>query len=125
MNLFSRKKHDKLYPESLWTVKVIENEIVGSDDNGTVQKIPLETLTKIEIETNDSGPFMTDVYWMVTGTDLVLKIPQGATGEAELLTFFQTLPGFRNEAVIDAMGCTDNKVFTAWEKPSAGSGLIG
>jgi hypothetical protein len=43
-------------------------------------------------------------------------IPQAAPGASQLLERLQQLPGFNNQAVIDSMGCTDNKQFLCWER---------
>jgi hypothetical protein len=44
-------------------------------------------------------------------------IPQGATGDAELLARLQRLDGFDNLAVIEAMASTDNWRFVCWTAP--------
>ncbi|MDB6074411.1 MAG: hypothetical protein JWO89_2051, partial [Verrucomicrobiaceae bacterium] len=46
-------------------------------------------------------------------------IPQGATGDGELLELLQTLPGFDSMALIDAMGSTECRQFLVWKKPTA------
>ncbi len=46
------------------------------------------------------------------------EIPQGATGADQLLAAFQGLPGFNNEAVIEAMACTGNREFELWRSQS-------
>lgn len=75
-------------------------------------------IQKIEIITTDDGPLAPDVFWLLHGTHSGCVIPQGATGESELLEWLQALPGFDNGALIEAMGSTSNAVSF-----SAGSSL--
>jgi hypothetical protein len=37
-------------------------------------------------------------------------------GAEPLLAALQQRPGFRNDAVIEAMGCTENRDFFCWER---------
>mgnify|MGYP001544696844 CR=1 FL=1 len=62
------------------------------------------------------GPFDDDVFFVIETADKNFVIPQAAPGASQLLERFQQLPGFDNEAVIDSMGCTDNKEFVCWER---------
>ena len=57
-----------------------------------------------------------DVFWVLHGLNRGCAIPQGATGEKELLERLQKLPNFDNGAVIEAMGCTSDRRFLCWEK---------
>ncbi len=71
------------------------------------------------IETTDEGPFVPDVFWLLLTKDMSSGciIPQGAAGENKLLEAMQKrLSGFNNEALIEAMGSTDNGRFLIWER---------
>lgn len=78
--------------------------------------IEWDELQAIFIQTNDQGPFTTDVYWILQGKTGLLRIPQGAKGEQELLSQVQQLPNFNNEAVIQAMSSSTNSFFVCWRK---------
>ena len=52
-NLFSKKKNSKLYPESLWTVKVSDDKIIGTDYSGVVYARPLDPLPDQQPENNE------------------------------------------------------------------------
>ena len=75
-----------------------------------------DDLQRVEIVTTDHGPFAPDVFWVLHGLKAGCVIPQGATGEKELLERLQALPGFRYEAVIEAMSSTENRRFLCWER---------
>ena len=78
--------------------------------------VNMNEVRRILMRTTDQGPFDDDVFFIVEVTGKTFVIPQAAPGASEMLEHFQQLPGFNNEAVIDSMGCTDNKEFLCWER---------
>lgn len=67
-------------------------------------------------ETTDECPFVDDVWWVLVGSNGSYKVPQGASGEGELFAQLQTLPGFNNETVIEAMISVENQQFLCWQR---------
>lgn len=61
---------------------------------------------------------------MLEGDHGSLAVPQGATGDGELLWRLQELPGFDNAAFIDAMTCTDDRVFRCWTRPAPAAPVL-
>jgi hypothetical protein len=106
----------QLLPESRYNVQVSESGVSCTDPDGAIESVAWSNLQQVEIVTTDHGPFLPDVFWVLHGLDTVCVVPQGATGDRELMERLQQLPGFRNEAVIDAMSSTDNRRFLCWEK---------
>lgn len=100
----------KLMPESSYVVRIHSEEIVCHRPDGSQEQVMWHDLQKVEIITTDDGPFAPDVFWLLHGTDNGCAIPQGATGDGELLEKLQALPGFDNGALINAMGSTSNTV---------------
>ena len=86
---------------------------------GTAEQVSWDELTAVEILTTDAGPFVCDVFFVLHGNDRGCVVPQEAEGCNELLERLQKLPGFNNQAVIDAMCCTSNARFPAWQKENA------
>lgn len=107
---------DLLMPESKFIVSINNEGISCQRPDGAVESVLWADLRAVLIETNDEGPFACDVMWVLVGKTGGCVIPQGATGEQELLARLQELPGFRNEAVIQAMGCADNARFLCWRR---------
>jgi hypothetical protein len=110
------RERPQLMPESLCIVRVFESGVECTAPNGDVESVEWKNLQKIEIVTTDQGPFRPDVFWVLHGSQAGCVVPQGADGEKELLDRLQKLPGFRNEAVIEAMSSTENRRFLCWEK---------
>lgn len=113
-----RKKSRPLRPESKWIVAIDGDRISVQDDVGEVKCIRKDRLTGIAIETNDSGPWGADVWWLLFGEDnqIACRFPQGATGEDPVVEFIVTLPSFDLDEMIKAMACTDNAVFSVWRR---------
>jgi len=106
-----------LYPECLFIVKITGAEIVSTRPDGTIERVNVDELKEIAIETNDSGPAGADVWWILLGSNPETKCayPGGATGEQKMQEWMQGLRGFDNEAVISAMQCTSNARFICWQ----------
>jgi len=86
---------------------------------GTTEEVSWDELAAVEILSTDAGPFVCDVFFVLHGNERGCGIPQEAEGCKELLERLQKLPGFNNQAVIDAMCCASNARFPAWQKESA------
>lgn len=94
-----------------------ETGVFARFPTGESQAIAWVAVAVVAIETNDSGPGGADVWWLLEGEEGRVAYPQGATGDEEMLGELpQRFPGFSLEAVIRAMGCTDNARFVCWER---------
>lgn len=83
--------------------------------DGTIEEIAWETLERVSILTTDGGPFLEDVFFLLEGPEGTgCAVPQLHAPEG-FLDRLQRLPGFDHEAVIRAMGSTDNDRFVCWE----------
>jgi hypothetical protein len=103
-------------PEARFVVTVDADRIACRRPSGDVESVDWDDLEFVIIETNDTGPWGADVWWMLGGRGGKggCAIPQGATGEKQLLEALQRLPGFNNQGLIDAMACTENRRFLCW-----------
>ncbi|MEM7776356.1 MAG: hypothetical protein AAF732_12175 [Pseudomonadota bacterium] len=87
--------------------------------NGKIQQMRWDDLGRVLVETTDGGPAVCDVFWVLLPNDYPdragVVIPSDTTGMSDLLDALQSrLSGFDNEAVIKAMGSTDNQTFEIW-----------
>ena len=126
--MFSRifswwKKRQKTRREAL----IFERRIHVSADftgvsvrfpTGEQQAIGWDEVRCVAIETNDSGPWGADVWWLLEDSQSQVAYPQGATGDEEMLEQFPLrFAGFSHEVVIRAMRCMEDARFVCWEKP--------
>lgn len=111
----------RLQPESQFIVTCDAQRIVCQRPTGESESVAWDDLQAVIIETNDSGPWGVDVWWLLVGRDgsSGCAIPQGASGDAALLSALQELAGFDNTQFIAAMSCTENRRFLCWRRPSA------
>lgn len=98
------------------SIEVRGGEIHFRRINGEAATLPWDGLTRVSIRTTDQGPFTDDVFFVLESAGTTIEIFQDAPGCDTLLTELQTLPGFDNNAVIEAMGCTDNQTFLCWKR---------
>ena len=104
--------------EADYIVSVDGDGISVTDPKGEQKTLALAELNGVMIETNDSGPFGADVWWLLFGADdrIAVAFPQGAAGEQAAIDWLVGLPGFDHEAMIMAMGSTANAVFPVWRR---------
>lgn len=117
-----KHKETRLVPESLYVVELTERGVLCRDPQANVEKVDWDDLTKVEIVTNDHGPFLPDCFWVLHGTQSGCVVPWGATGEKELIARLQSLAGFDNGAVIRAAPSTSWNRFLCWEKTAQAVG---
>lgn len=96
-----------------------DEKIVRTRSNGETESVRWDELQSVEIITTAGGPWSEDVFWILKGRDSGCAIPQGVQGFAELLKRLQALPGFRDDAAIEAMGSTANGSFLCWTRKDA------
>ncbi len=110
-----------LQPEARFSVVVTDTEIINHRPEGKIERVAFADLLAVIIETNDSGPLGTDVWWILVGRSAGsgCVFPGGATGEKQAVEALQRLPGFDNEEFIKAMTCVENARFVLWRAPQA------
>ena len=106
----------RLLPESLYVVRLSDAGVTCNHPDGDAESVEWDDLQRVEIVTTDRGPRLPDVFWVLHGSEAGCVVPQGATGKDELLGRLQRLPGFRNEAVIEAGPSAGNRRFLCWER---------
>ena len=106
----------RLQPESRWVAVLADDRISVTDQQGETRGLDKSDMTGVVIETNDSGPWGADFWWLIYGADdrLACAFPQGATGEREAIDWLLSLPGFDHEAMIQASCSTANATFPVW-----------
>ena len=105
-----------LEPESRFIVRISDTEVACERPDGKTERVGWDDLQRVEILTTSDGPMLPDVFWILHGTDRGCAIPQGARGERALLERLQSLPGFDNGQVIEAMGCCSDRRFLCWQR---------
>jgi hypothetical protein len=105
-------------PEERFVVEVTgADEIVCRAPRRGEQRIRMEDVAAVYVETNDSGPCGADVWWLIEDKagDTKVAFPQMATGEQAVLERLRLLPGFE----VRGMNSTANTRFMCWPAPDA------
>jgi hypothetical protein len=84
-SLLNEYRQTKLIPESLFIVEVSDAGVSCSRPDQKVESVTWDDLQCVEIVNTDEGPFFPDVFWVLHGSESGCVIPQGATGEEQLL----------------------------------------
>ena len=108
----------RLDPECRFVIRMTESDVSCHRPDGIVETVRWADLERIDILTNSDGPFAPDCFWLLIGPGTTgCCIPQGATGDVELLARMYELHGFDHQVFMEAMGNHQEAVFTCWEKP--------
>ena len=106
-----------VFPECLYIVRS-DTELSVTRPDGTVAQIPMAEVREIVVETNDSGPGGTDVWWHVSGpaANGPCSFPERPrVSRPRSRSFRPCLPSTTWRS-IEAMGSTSNKRFVVWSQ---------
>jgi hypothetical protein len=107
----------RLDPESHFVIQMTEADVSCHRPDGIVETVRWNDLERIDILTNSDGPFAPDCFWLLIGPGTTgCCIPQGATGDGELLARMYELPGFDHQVFMEAMGNHQEMIFTCWQR---------
>lgn len=93
----------------------------GARKAGDDAFVAWDALREVSILTTSDGPLTEDVFFVLQGADAApMVIPQSLAFDHELLDALQArLSGFDNEAVVAAMGSTQDARFLLWSASAA------
>ena len=90
--------------ERRWVVRFDSRGATVDHPGGEHPSIAWDEVRTIAIETNDSGPWGPDVWWMLEGEGQLCAFPFGASGEQLAFEEIRTrFPGFDSELSAKAM----------------------
>lgn len=96
-------------------VKLGEDSVTLAGVGVSARTVQISGLRAVDIFTTDQGPFVEDVFWVLTpASGAPLVVPSGAEGIGALVDRLLDLEGFDHESVGVAMGSTDNARFPCW-----------
>jgi len=103
-----RKKLVNKSPLTLWSVGFVNGDIVTSDGQGTERKLPLSTLRRVVVATDDSGPWGADVVFLLYSSDPepAAIFPLEASGGDDFVKWLSAQPGYQDRELAKAMGST-------------------
>jgi hypothetical protein len=105
------------HPEAQFFVEITpDDEIICRAPDQAEQRIRVTDLASVYVETNDSGPWGADVWWLLNDRIGRTRVafPQLATGENVVLERLRQLPGFE----VRGMNSGENARFMCWPTPA-------
>ena len=108
---------DSLMFERKVVVRFDDDSISATYPTGEVESVEWQAIMRAVIETNDSGPWGADFWWILEGEVTRCTFPQGAAGELDAMEVFPIrFPGFDQDALDTANRSTSNERFVCWER---------
>jgi hypothetical protein len=99
------------------TIRIDDHGVLRELDGGKVEEVSWDDLQEVGVLTTGDGPFGEDFLFVLVGRNGTgCVIPQGAPESPALLERLQRLPGFDNEALIQATCSTDEAKFVCWRR---------
>jgi hypothetical protein len=80
--------------------------------------VRFDELDEIGVETTDQGPFVEDVILILRRGDMRFRIGGPCSVFVAFMQRFDSLENFDWRPFIEAQGCTDNRYFSCWRRPS-------
>jgi hypothetical protein len=118
-SVFQPREEPHRVADSTWVVSVSEEEVSCEKPDGTTDNLRWDQLEAVWLVTTEESTESPDVLWVLDGRKDCCVIPQGARGEERLLERLQRLPGFKNQAVIEAAASRENRKFECWNAAAA------
>lgn len=98
-------------------VEITDRYVRRTLPGGRVEEVSWADLAEVRIITSADGPFADDVFFVLIGAKgNGCAVPRSEVGSSTLLDRLQALPGFDNDAVVAAMGCTTDHQFLCWRR---------
>ncbi|MCX7644834.1 MAG: hypothetical protein N2Z62_05985 [Rhodobacteraceae bacterium] len=97
-------------------VEVDERQVTYFGPGGGAA-VSIDALTRVEIVTNDAGPFASDLFWVFESEGMApLIVPGDAVGAERLFDALTALPGVDFDQVLAATGSTEPRRFVIWSR---------
>ena len=105
-----------MLPESRYLVEVNYTLIKVWDHSGRLSKINISQVSEVYVETNDSGPWGMDVWFVLVDLDGEDRcaFPLGASNQDAALDLLKRLNGFE----MRGMNSIENKRHLCWRRKS-------
>ncbi len=101
------------------SVRVDAERVVHVRADGSEVSIPWNDINAVLLETIDAGPAEDDLFWILETATVRYAVASETPGVEDLMRTLQDLPGFDNEAVIDASTSLEPGRFVCWRRDEA------
>nr|WP_143229447.1 hypothetical protein [Actinophytocola xanthii] len=85
--------------------------------DGTEESVTWADLAEVAIRTTPEGPWKEDVFFLLVRTGGGgCAVPAGDPSADDLMNRLQSMPGFDNDAFIEAMTTQEDGLFVVWQR---------
>jgi hypothetical protein len=102
--------------EDYYEVELTEKSIIVTHPQRPIEQIDWSDIEEIRLANTDEGPFLPDVWMILTGNGKACSIPQGSEGRDKVYNIVSKYEGFSFENVIKSATCADNQFFELWKR---------
>lgn len=113
---FLRKPKPGPTPAPSAVVRFDDEAVTCIRRNGHMGRVRWSDLRAVLVRTTADGPVADDLFWVLVGREGGCVVPSEAQGCDRLLERLQSLPGFDNQAAIQASLCVEDRSFLCWER---------
>ena len=114
--LFGKTKTKDRQPEDLYEVEITDSLVKVTHPSRPIETINWTEIQEIKLVNTNEGPFLPDVWLILTGNNKGCSIPQGSDGWDKVYDIISKYEGFNFESVIESASCAENKTFELWKK---------
>lgn len=108
--------HPQIQPEDFYEVEITNEYLKVCHPFNPDEQIAWQEIEEIKLVNTDEGPFLPDVWMLLSGNGKACLIPQGSKGWNDVYEIVSKYEGFNFENVIKSALCTDNQIFEVWKK---------
>lgn len=114
--LFSKEKKKQAQPEDAYVTTITDELLTVEHPKRPVESIHWDEIEQIILVNTDEGPFLPDVWLILSGNNTGCSIPQGSDGFEKVFDIVSKYENFNFENFIESMSCIENKQFLLWQK---------
>ena len=97
------------------SIEITTEGVTRALADGRVEAVRWEALTEVRIVTTSEGPLAEDVFFVLETSESGCVVPQSHASE-QFVSKLQSLPGFDNAQMIEAMGAATEAEFVCWKR---------
>lgn len=114
--IFSKKENKHPQPEDAYKTTITKDYISVEHPKRATELIRWEEIEEIFLINTDEGPFMPDIWLILSGKGKGCSLPQGSEGFERVYDIVSKYSEFNFESFIESMSCTESKQFILWQK---------
>jgi hypothetical protein len=103
-------------PEDYYETEITEEYVKFTHPRRKAEQIKWDEIEEIRLVNTDEGPFLPDIWLVLTGNNKGCSIPHATEGWNRVYDIVSKYDGFNFENVTKSMSCRDNEIFELWKQ---------